>query len=215
MNLIFDIDGTLWNTTGRVAIAWQKAADDMNIPCKPITGDILKKEFGKTMDVIAADLFPEVTDTKKLDELVTLCSSYESDILDALTEEDLKLIIYPGVVDTLYKLSEKHSLYIVSNCQIGYIELFMRKSGTEPVIKDHLCFGETLTDKGSSIMKLMERNGITAEDTLYIGDTRGDEESSRKAGIRFIHCGYGFGEAENPAYRISSPEELLSLTNLI
>ncbi|MBO7357369.1 MAG: HAD hydrolase-like protein, partial [Lachnospiraceae bacterium] len=54
-DLIFDIDGTIWDTTDIVAESWNRAARESGLKeenCR-ITGDILKKEFGKPMDVIA------------------------------------------------------------------------------------------------------------------------------------------------------------------
>jgi phosphoglycolate phosphatase len=38
----------------------------------------------------------------------------------------------------------------------------------------------------------MERFGLT--DAVYIGDTQGDLVASRKAGIPFVYCAYGFGQ---------------------
>ena len=55
--IIFDIDGTIWDTTEVVAQAWN-AAIDKNFPQVPhVTANDLKKQFGKTMDEIAQNLF--------------------------------------------------------------------------------------------------------------------------------------------------------------
>ena len=51
-SIILDVDGTIWNTTGIVAEAWNKVIDE-NFPQVPhVTAEILKGQFGKTMDVI-------------------------------------------------------------------------------------------------------------------------------------------------------------------
>ena len=48
--VIFDVDGTLWDTTDLVAEAWNHAVADFGIEREePITGDTLKKEFGKAV----------------------------------------------------------------------------------------------------------------------------------------------------------------------
>ena len=57
----------------------------------------------------------------------------------------------------------------------------------------------------------MERNGIAPDDAVYIGDTLGDSIATRKAGIKFVLADYGFGEVEDPDWRIESIDELLSL----
>ncbi|MBO4617137.1 MAG: HAD family hydrolase [Lachnospiraceae bacterium] len=208
-NLIFDIDGTLWNTTGVVAGAWNKAIRKMAVPelaRLTVTADMLKKEFGKPMDVIADDLFGDIDAGVKA-ELLDLCCEYEQ---AALSECDENLT-YEGMNDTLRKLSEDHKLFIVSNCQDGYIELVIRKTGLTGLIKDFECFGRTELQKDENIELVMERNGLEPSDTVYIGDTMGDFTATKKAGIKFVFASYGFGDVAEPDYVISSIGELLKL----
>ena len=208
-NLIFDIDGTLWDTTGVVAGAWNKAIAKMAVPelaSLNVTADMLKKEFGKPMDVIADDLFGDIDAGVKA-ELLSLCCEYEQ---AALSECDENLT-YEGMNDTLRKLSEDHNLFIVSNCQDGYIELVIRKTGLTGLIKDFECFGRTELQKDENIKLVMERNGLEPSDTVYIGDTMGDFTATKKAGIKFVFASYGFGDVAEPDYVISSMGELLKL----
>lgn len=208
-NLIFDIDGTLWNTTGVVAGAWNKAIAKMAVPelaSLNVTADMLKKEFGKPMDVIADDLFGDIDAGVKA-ELLSLCCEYEQ---AALSECDENLT-YEGMNDTLRKLSEDHNLFIVSNCQDGYIELVIRKTGLTGLIKDFECFGRTELQKDENIKLVMERNGLEPSDTVYIGDTMGDFTATKKAGIKFVFASYGFGDVAEPDYVISNMGELLKL----
>lgn len=207
-NLIFDIDGTLWNTTGIVASAWQEAADNYGKTKAVITADLLKKEFGKTMDVIAEDIFTDVPLLSERNILIDLCCKYEHIRLDEISIETADSIIYPDVKDTLKLLTQKHALYIVSNCQLGYPELFTDKSGTADLIKDHLCFGQTRTCKGETIKTLMNKYDMDPEDTFYIGDTLGDYEASSQAGIKFIFCSYGFGSVATPYKSIAGFSDL-------
>lgn len=208
-NLIFDIDGTLWNTTGVVAGAWNKAIRKMAVPelaSLNVTADMLKKEFGKPMDVIADDLFGDIDAGVKA-ELLSLCCEYEQ---AALSECDENLT-YEGMNDTLRKLSEDHNLFIVSNCQDGYIELVIRKTGLTGLIKDFECFGRTELQKDENIKLVMERNGLLPIDTVYIGDTMGDCIATKKAGIKFVFAEYGFGDVPETDYSIKTIGELLSL----
>jgi len=208
-NLIFDIDGTLWNTTGVVAGAWNRSVRERNVPelaSLNITADMLKKEFGKPMDVIADDLFGDI-DTGVKAELLSLCCKYEHEAISECTDD----LTYEGMTETLKKLSLNHNLYIVSNCQDGYIELVIEKTGLGGLIKDFECFGRTGLQKDENISLLMERNGIAKEDAVYIGDTMGDFVATHKAGIKFVFAGYGFGNVDAPDYRVDCIEELLSL----
>ena len=98
-NLIFDIDGTLWNTTGVVAGAWNKAIAKMAVPelaSLNVTADMLKKEFGKPMDVIADDLFGDI-DPKVKADLLKCCCKYEHEEIAACNDD----LTYPHMSETV------------------------------------------------------------------------------------------------------------------
>lgn len=203
-NIIFDVDGTLWDTTEVVAKGWNKAIQEIGGTAAYITVATLKKEFGKPMDVIANNLFFDA-DEERRKLILEKCCEYEHDALNENTDN----LLFPDVKETIEKLSEKNRLFIVSNCQSGYIELFMKKVGIEEYITDHECFGDTGKSKGENIKLLMERNNIN--DAVYVGDTQGDYEASVFAGIPFIYAKYGFGHPENYDYAIDGIKELLNL----
>jgi phosphoglycolate phosphatase len=203
-NIIFDVDGTLWDTTEVVAKAWNRAISDIGGTGAVISAEVLKKEFGKTMDVIASDLFFDASEKDK-NLILQKCCEYEHDDLIKNTED----LMYPNVQIALGKLSEKCNLFIVSNCQCGYIELFMKKSGIEKYITDFECFGNTGRSKGENIKLLMERNNL--EDVVYVGDTQGDYEATVLAGVPFVYAEYGFGSVENFYLAINDIKELLDM----
>ena len=207
MNFILDIDGTLWDTTEVVARAWNKGKKHVKSPGYEdfvITGDMLKKEFGKPMIVIVHDLFPTL-DENEANELMEIVGAYEREVMEANTEE----LSYPNVRSTLQKLSLNNSIYIVSNCRNGYIEHTMKRIGITDLIKDYECYGRTGLYKTDNLRLLMERNEIKS--AVYVGDTLGDFISSKEAGLEFVYAAYGFGEVENPDYTINRIEDLLSL----
>lgn len=203
-NIIFDVDGTLWDSTEVVAQAWNKAIAEVGGTKAVVNAAILKREFGKTMKVIADNLFPDADEaTKAL--LMKKCCVYEHEAL----EENEETLLYPAVVETIKELAQRYRLFIVSNCQTGYIELFMKKAGVEAYIEDWECFGDTGKVKGENIRLLMERNKLAG--AVYVGDTQGDYEATQLARIPFIFAQYGFGSVENPAQAIECFEELLPL----
>ena len=203
-NIIFDVDGTLWDSTEVVAQAWNKAIAEVGGTKAVVNAAILKREFGKTMKVIADNLFPDADEVMKA-LLMKKCCVYEHEAL----EENEETLLYPAVVETIKELAQRHRLFIVSNCQTGYIELFMKKAGVEAYIEDWECFGDTGKVKGENIRLLMERNKLI--EAVYVGDTQGDYEATQLARIPFIFAQYGFGSVENPAQAIECFEELLPL----
>ncbi len=189
-NLLFDVDGTIWNSTAVVAKAWIKAAKELGLPYEVITADRLKKEFGIPMDEIFEHLFPDSKLPNLYEKMRDLLYVYEHDFLMA-NEADLA---YPKVRETFAKLAENHRIFIVSNCQKGYIELVMEKCGIADYIDDYLCYGDTLSPKNITMEKIIEKNGLLKSETCYIGDIQGDCDCTHLAGLDFIHAAWGFGE---------------------
>ena len=50
--IIFDVDGTLWDSTREVAVAWNKVLQDEMEGHEILTAEGLQKEFGKPMDAM-------------------------------------------------------------------------------------------------------------------------------------------------------------------
>ena len=204
--LILDVDGTIWNTTGIVAEAWNKTIDTFFPQVPHVNAEILKGQFGKTMDVIADNLFGVLSaEDKKI--LMEKCCIYEQKAL----LDNTKNITYEGVIETLKKLSSIIPIFIVSNCQSGYIELVIEKNKITPLIKDFECFGNTGKSKAENIKLVACRNGLKSP--VYVGDTQGDYEACKEAGVPFIWAAYGFGKPEDNNYyaKLDSFTQLESL----
>lgn len=198
--IIFDIDGTLWDSTDSVAASWNRAIRENTSLDLTLDAGILSGLFGKTMTEIGRALFPDDPEEEQA-RILDICFRYENDYL-----RDHPGVVYDGVADTIRKLYEKYPLFIVSNCQLGYIEVTMKGAGIESFIKDHLCFGETQVSKGKTLLMLMERNNLKSP--VYVGDTQGDADACRFAGIPFIFAEYGFGDVPDAETRIRSFREL-------
>ena len=199
--VILDVDGTIWDSTGIVAVAWTKAVVELGRPDVEVNSSVLKQLFGKTMEEIADVLFDGESKEKK-DKLMELCCKYEHEEL----HNDPCNIDYEGVVDTIKSLSEKIPVFIVSNCQSGYIELVEDKLGLLPYITDIECYGNTGNGKADNIRSVVERNHL--KKPVYVGDTDGDRIASETAGVPFIYAKYGFGKTQGAAADISSFSEL-------
>lgn len=206
--IILDIDGTIWNTTGIVAVAWNRAIDRSGLAAKKVNAQTLQQEFGKTMDVIAQDLWPNLSKADQ-EKLLSYCCTEEQIEVKNNTID----ITYPGVVETIKELSTMQNLFIVSNCQNGYIELTMEKTGIAPYIKDFECYGRTGKAKAENIQILCSRNGITAP--IYVGDTQGDCDACLQAEIPFIWASYGFGKAETYFDKIDKFSDLTGIVTSI
>ncbi len=202
-SIIFDVDGTLWDSTFVVAKAWDKIVKEKYDPDMNITADVLKSHFGKLLPDIAKALFINIPEEKQL-ALISECCEAEHKALLANPPD-----VYDGLEDMLYQLSQTYSLYIVSNCQAGYIEVFLEATGLGKYFKDHLCPGDTGREKADNIKEIIRRNQL--KEAIYVGDTLGDWHAAKEASIPFIFASYGFGSVETPDGIITKPMDLLDI----
>ena len=107
------------------------------------------------------------------------------------------------------KLKEDYHLYIVSNCQVGYIETFLKYYGFEDLFEDIECYGNNGYPKGDNIALIVKRNNL--DDAVYVGDIQGDYDATMQAGIKFIHAAYGFGTINASVPKIESLSELADI----
>lgn len=204
--IIFDVDGTLWDSTEQAAEVWTRAVRENTNLDITVSAEMLRGLFGKTMTEISRSLFPSLSQAEQ-ERVMEACYAYENDYLETHPG-----VLYKGVVETFKALSEKTGLYIVSNCQCGYIELFLRAAGLEHCVKDHLCFGETSVSKGQTIRLLMEKNHL--KNVVYVGDTSGDADACREAEIPFIFAEYGFGDVPDARLRIQKISDLCGMAGI-
>ena len=200
LGIIFDMDGTLWDSAKAVAESWTEVVAREYTPERVITEDEIKRVMGLTMDKLAAQIFPELPESRRL-QLLDVCGREENEYL-----RTHGAIVYPKVEETFQKLREKYHLYIVSNCQSGYIEAFLEYYGYGRYIEDIECYGNNGLVKGDNIRKVVERNHLTK--AVYVGDIQGDYDASMQAGVEFIHAGYGFGTVDANVPEITAFEEL-------
>ncbi|GAB3203762.1 phosphoglycolate phosphatase [Pontibacter aydingkolensis] len=187
-SIIFDLDGTLWDSTETIAIAWQKALDQLGMSDKSITAETVRGLAGMPYDAIYDKLFPDLKGEKR-EKLKQLCARLE---LETLQERGG--VLYPEVKETLEFLKGKYKLAIVSNCQSGYIETFLEHHSLHAYFTDHECYGNKGMSKGENIREVVSRNNL--QQAVYIGDTTGDYEASQIAQVPFILAAYGFGTVE-------------------
>lgn len=170
-SVIFDLDGTLWDSSKQIYEYWKKVLD--------IDQEKIQKLLGKTSEEMADCLGMTLTSFNILQQ-----------------GENLYLRNYPaksyeGVKQVLETLrNQGKRLFIVSNCQSGYADIFLITNDLEKYFEKVLCFGDTKQTKQANIKSLIDKYGISP---IVVGDTEDDMKAAINNNLRFIWASYGFG----------------------
>ena len=200
--IIFDVDGTLWDSVENVAISWNIAMERFGYEREPLTAIDIKSIMGMSTDKIA-DLFFCNVEGEERAALLQLACKVENDYL-----REHGGVLYPEIRSTMEKLKEEYRLFVVSNCMAGYIEAFFDYYKFHDLVEDIECFGNNNKPKAENIALICERNNVAKEDAVYVGDIQGDYDSATAAGIGFIHAAYGFGTIDAEVEKITTFAEL-------
>ena len=199
-SIIFDLDGTLWDARENVCASWNVVLAQRWPELGQLTTEQFSAQMGKLMPDIGRALFPQLT-PEQSDAVVDACGIFENEFVAQHGG-----VLYDALEQTLAELSASYRLFVVSNCQSGYIEAFFAAHGLGKYFTDIECYGNTQLTKAENIRLVVERHKLAAP--VYVGDTALDGRSAAEAGVPFIWAAYGYGQAEGYAARIDTPVEL-------
>ncbi|AET68458.1 haloacid dehalogenase superfamily enzyme, subfamily IA [Desulfosporosinus orientis DSM 765] len=202
-SIIFDLDGTLWNSIEGICKAWKIVLANYPNITKVITPEDMQGCMGLPMNEIGIKLFPDFDEDFLRKLMKEFCET------EQVYLEKHGGMLFPKLEETLKKLSKKYKLFIVSNCQDGYIQAFFKAHKLDKYFSDFESWGVTGLSKGENNKLIMVRNDL--KKPIYVGDTNGDAESAKVAEIPFVYARYGFGKVEEYDYVIDSFEELITL----
>ncbi|WP_165439457.1 HAD family hydrolase [Chryseobacterium phocaeense] len=206
-NLIFDLDGTLWDSRATIITIWNEVLNKHQLIQKDLKPEDMNQYMGLLADDILRDIVPGISD-QKVHEVLSEIVRNENQLLHIHGG-----ILYDGVEETLKSLAKSHTLFIVSNCQEDYIEAFLEFTQFGNLFKDFESYGRTGKPKSENIRLIMERNHLNSENSVYIGDTQTDYNSATASHLPFIFCEYGFGTLNDRKYQ-PSISRLSELENL-
>lgn len=199
--LVFDLDGTLWDTCETCAIAWNTVAARNAVAFRPIVAADVRGVAGRPHSECIRTVFAGLGE-RELQILVK----------ETMTEDNLAVAahggeLYPGVLAGLQALSTTRRLFIVSNCQAGYIDAFFGFTGLADLFSDHECWGNTGRSKAHNLAALIARNDLAS--VHMIGDTAGDAAAAAACGIPFGFARWGFGQCPEASLSFASFDALV------
>ncbi|MBI1824494.1 MAG: HAD-IA family hydrolase [Nitrospirae bacterium] len=207
--LIFDLDGTLLDTKGDLALAVNLCLKELGFPEREVEtiysyiGDGVRKLLGKAIGIESGPEFENAIQVFR--------RHYLNHLVDSTT-------FYPGVEEVLKYYEQKHRA-VVTNKPADYTSRIM--DGLK--IRDYftLIVGslpETrLKPDPQMLLEVIEDLEVAPERTLMIGDGVNDIQAARSAGAS--SCAVGYGLTQPDRLKAAQPDyycdDILQIRNWI
>jgi HAD superfamily hydrolase (TIGR01509 family) len=211
--VIFDLDGTLIDSTAAYCEIVQRSFARMSLP-EPTDQAI--KDAAHAGDFDWHKVIPE-SEHYRLDDLIAVARKHLADITDETFRRAVRLL--PGAADTIRGLVALGTqVGIATATQRQWIDIKMESLQTEG-IDSHigaLVISDDVANKKPAPDQLLEcarRLGIEPNRCAYVGDTRVDIIAGRAAGMTTIAVYSGFErrdqvETAQPDFLISGVDRL-------
>ncbi len=211
--LIFDLDGTLLNTSVDITNAINHALKPFGV--NPLSVEKIKSMVGSGITKLIESLIPSgknSTDTvsreTKDKTLERFIEHYSTHLLDNTRP-------YPGVQNTLSKLGI-YKKAVISNKRESLSREVLEGTGLSGFFSVILG-SDSVSEKKPSpvpIIEVLKKIRVSKDETIIIGDSNFDIEAGRAAGIKTVAVTYGYRDREalkDADYLIDSFDELLTI----
>lgn len=196
--ILFDLDGVIVDTKRNMEISWAtvRAVFEIDTP------------FERYFELIGIP-FDEIVVRLGLGKLATeirmvynLASSCRVDLVSP----------YSGCVEVIKKIRRRglRTGIVTSKDEARTLEIIRRLDLLFDVVEcpDGRGRGKPSPDP---LLHALIKCQMDPVEAVYIGDMGVDEECARRAGIDYIHAGWGYGKCESEAKKAARPEDILTL----
>lgn len=210
--VMFDLDGTLIDSVPDLAAATDQML--VQLGRAPAGMDKVRNWVGNGAPVLVRRALADgidhqaITAEQEAEALAIFMQVYSSG--DSLTT------LYPGALDTLKSL---HLLGVKLALVTNKPEKFLPRLLADTAMAEFFQWivgGDTLPEKKpdpAGLLWVMQQAQVTAEQCLFVGDSRNDVLAAHAAGVACIAVTYGYNygqpiSAENPALVVDDLREL-------
>lgn len=196
--LLLDLDGVLVDTRPVMEIAWRavQEAHGVNIPF-----ETYQEQLGRPFDDIMARL--GLANAEEIHRTYAEASAAASH----LAQE------FEGITDVLLAVAaDGWSLGVVTSKPLARATPLLARLGCPFVtVRGPEGHGRGKPAPDPILLALIDL-GADPADAAYVGDMAVDQEAARRAGVSYIHAGWGYGRPTGPCPAVAdTPRQLLHL----
>jgi len=187
--IVFDWDGTLIDSEARIVNCMRAAIADLQLPER--TPGQLRNVIGLGLQEALATLYPE-GDARVYQQLVDRYRQH------FLFQDDTPSELFAGVESMLATLREREYFLAIATGKgrLG-LDKALDETGLHGYFDYTRCADETRSKPHPQMLEeIMDRLGVSAQETLMIGDTEYDMHMARNAGTAALAVSYGVHEKQ-------------------
>ena len=192
LNYIFDLDGTIVNSSKEVLRCFETAFNNagVSIDKSKLTSDVI----GPPLREILLSIKPDLTDEDKIKEIMlNFRNLYDND-------ENDESVMYKDVFEVLTKLKKSHKKLFIATLKPTIPTMrILKKFKIDNYFTDIYTidkFGENIS-KNRMINDIIKNNNLEKSKTVMIGDALSDILAAQQAGISAIGALWGYGDDKN------------------
>jgi len=207
--LVFDWDGTLIDSQGRIIASFQLAIADLGMEKR--SSDQIRDIIGLGLEQAIATLFPQAS----LSQCVPLAERYRYHFLSTQLKWPTPLFV--GVKETLHTLHRQGYWFAVATGKSRHgLEHALAETSMTHFFHTTRCADETASKpEPRMLQEIIEELGALSTETLMIGDSKYDLQMANNAGISAVAVSYGVHNSTelskyNPLILLNSLPDLIT-----
>lgn len=184
MLVIFDWDGTLIDSTGKIVACMQQAAEDSGVP--PRSVGAIRNIIGLGLDEALLILYPEASRELRTE----IRQHYSARFVAA---DQTPCAFFPGVVESLDWLRVRGvPLAVATGKSRRGLNRVLANLQMSDYFQSTRCADETASKPNPLMLnQLCEEFKVNVDDAVFVGDTEYDLEMAHRIGMPSVGVSYG------------------------
>jgi phosphoglycolate phosphatase len=187
--IVFDWDGTLMDSAGKIVRCFESAVGDVGLPSPGAAA--IRNIIGLGLSEAVASLLPQC-DPEAQSQVV---ARYREHFLHL---DQTEMPLFPGVRDGLASLAQRGYLLAVATGKARRgLSRVLRETGLEHLFVASRCADESFSKPHPQmLLDILEETGVVPAAALMVGDTVYDMQMARNARVDGLAVSYGVHERE-------------------